>query len=58
MMPTEPGDDREIAAEPEPARPDVGVAFSPRGIIGGFILLAALIMLLRRRRRTGQATDD
>ena len=57
-MPTESVDDREIAKEPESARPDVGVAFSPRAIIGGFILLAALIALLRRRRRTSQATDD
>jgi hypothetical protein len=51
-MPAEPVDDREIAKEPEPARPEIGVAFSPRAIIGGFILLAALIALLRRRRRT------
>ncbi len=57
-MPTEPVDDREIAKELEPTRPDVGVAFSPRGIIGGFILLAALILLIRRRRRTNHATDD
>lgn len=57
-LPTEPVDDREIAKEPEPTRPDVGLAFSPRGIIGGFVLLAALIVLLRRRRRTDQATDD
>jgi hypothetical protein len=56
MMPAEPVDDREIEMEPEPTRPDVGVAFSPRGIIGGFILLAALIVLLRRRRRTDEAT--
>jgi hypothetical protein len=57
-MPEEPVDDREIGEEPEPARPDVGVAFSPRAIIGGFILLAALITLLRRRRRTDQPTND
>ena len=56
-MPAEPVDGREIAQEPEPMRPDVGLAFSPRGIIGGFILLAALILLLRRRRRTEHATD-
>jgi hypothetical protein len=50
-------DDQEIAKEPEPARPEVGVAFSPRAIIGGFILLAALIALLRRRRKS-DATGD
>jgi hypothetical protein len=58
MASDEPVDDRESANEPEPARPDVGVAFSPRGIIGGFVLLAALLLLLRRRRRTDQPTDD
>ena len=46
-----------MPAEPDPSRPDVGVAFSPRGIIGGFVLLAAVIVLLRRRRKTNRATD-
>ncbi len=57
-MPNEPVDDRAIDTDNQPARPEVGVAFSPRAIIGGFILLAALIALLRRRRKTNQATDD
>ena len=47
-----------MPAEPDPSRPEVGVAFSPRGIIGGFILLAALILLLRRRRKNHRATDQ
>jgi MYXO-CTERM domain-containing protein len=58
MASDEQVDGRESANEPEPTRPDVGVAFSPRGIIGGFVLLAALLLLLRRRRRTDQPTDD
>ena len=33
------------------ADPDLGVAFTPRQILGGFALLAALVMLLRRRSR-------
>ena len=33
------------------ADPDLGVAFTPRQILGGFALLAALVMLLRRRTR-------
>jgi MYXO-CTERM domain-containing protein len=33
------------------AGPEISIAFSPRQILGGFVLLAALILLLRRRRR-------
>jgi MYXO-CTERM domain-containing protein len=43
-------DDREAEEE---WLPEVGSVFTPRQIIGGFVLLAALIALLLRRRRRG-----
>jgi len=56
-------DDRIEGAEDDgedesPDRRDFGPAFTPRQIIGGFILLAALIALLRRRRRSSDEGDD
>lgn len=50
MTTDETGHERELAEEPEQPRPEVGLAFTPRQILGGFVLLAALILLLRRRR--------
>jgi MYXO-CTERM domain-containing protein len=33
------------------------IAFTPRQILGGFVLLAALLLLLRRRRRSDRGSD-
>lgn len=43
---------------PVPSRPEaeIGLAFSPRQILGGFVMIAALIALLSRRRRGGKAS--
>jgi hypothetical protein len=38
--------------------PQPDLAFTPRRILGGFVLLAALIALLLRRRRPKRSSDD
>jgi hypothetical protein len=58
MTTDETGHEPEIAEEPEQPRPEVGVAFTPRQILGGFVLLAALILFVRRRRSTSARTTD
>jgi MYXO-CTERM domain-containing protein len=59
MTTDETGHEPVIAEEPEEPRPEVGVAFTPRQILGGFVLLAALILFLRRRRtQSARIADD
>ena len=36
----------------------IEIAFTPRQILGGFVLCAALILLLRRRRRSDPSAGD
>lgn len=59
MTTDETGHERELVEEPDQPRPEVGLAFTPRQILGGFVLLAALILLLRRRRiPSARIADD
>ncbi len=58
-VPELPERDSEVPeGEPEIPSPELGVAFTPRQILGGFALIAGLILLLvRRRRRPGRSSE-
>ena len=51
------GSSRRTIPEPESPGPEIGVAFGPREIVGGFALIATLILLLLRRRRGDRSRD-
>ncbi len=50
-------DGRDLDDDEDDAGSDFGPTFTPRQIIGGFVLLAALIALLSRRRRRREPDD-